>query len=184
METTKTINNAMSTDNGIICYSNLIPFIGVRTYHDEEGNIKKDNTFGGVLVDGLAEKSYTEIGKEESKIMNIIVFIVGLLLIIIYNNVIFAAMLFYIYTKKSIDNFIMFYKLIIEFKTKHGAKRQLAKYHGAEHKVIMAYNKKHDIPTLEEAKKTSRFAKECSSMRLFNQVVEDACFILFLLQLY
>lgn len=59
-------------------------------------------------------------------------------------------------------------------------KPEFKKYHAAEHKIIN-YIKKYDkIPTLEEAKKESRFCATCTSIKTFYKVILGITWIILL----
>ena len=72
-------------------------------------------------------------------------------------GLILAAMYFSVYVSIDIFNIIKFSYVIkcMEHST--------AKFHASEHMMLNAYEKLQRVPTLEEAKKFSRFYKNCES---------------------
>ena len=181
MEETKTIYHAMSTNNGIICYSNLIPVMCVSTYYDENEVIQKEERFGISMLDAITEDSYTRASKKENNIFIVIMLFLSIFLTIFSKNVVFGLIFMYFYSRNTFEYYQMFYLVVTEFKTKNGTKRSLAKFHAAEHKAINAYTKKQEVPTFEEVKKASRFSEKCGSMMLFNKIMEDTSYALVLI---
>ena len=166
MEENKFIINARSKKNGIVFYSNRIPFLGIEAILDDSENIQTNIVDKGLekFIDYLGTYNEEEntLNKKRIIIFYVLIIILSIVLYVCFKNFGFliASMYFLAFVFRDLYEFINEVPLLRK-KDKHGY--SIAKFHGAEHKVVNAYNKLERIPTLEEAKKFSRFSKLCGS---------------------
>lgn len=156
--------HARSKRNGIVFYSKTLDKLGLEAYYDENGKIQTRNIHTSANdFDDFLEMLYCEkkISNKIIYVINVFIFLLGAILFILLKNYGFfgAAILFVTFSEK-IFNFINF---SISVKSKNSEDYSLGKFHSAEHMVCKAYEKLKRIPTLDEAKKYSRFHKRCGS---------------------
>ena len=182
----KYIDHAQSFDNGIVCYSNICPIIGVYTYYNNEGKIKKKK----VLMSDIIKK--TEIERENDLLLEAepeiliryIFFMLTVCLFALTQSYIFTLVYCVLSFNRTLDAYEMFFRLIRQFKQKDGSKKGLAKIHAAEHMMINAYKEKQRIPSYKEVESKSRFSPECGTLNFFNRVFTDTVIALSLLLAY
>lgn len=163
MSESKTNVKTRAKNNGIVFYSNKYPFVGSETYFDGSGKIQsklvpiQHESYLGILYD-----KGNKVNKKKVFIFNIVLMLFSVIVCSFTQNfgLIIAAVYFSAFV--SIDFFDII-KISYSMKAKKGKNHSTAKFHAAEHMVLNAYEKFHRIPTLEEAKKCSRFYKNCES---------------------
>jgi len=159
--------SARSSKNGIIFYSNIYSFIGMKAYFDEFENIRTEI----VYKDNEDVVDYTSILNRKGSIFNIKnLAIIDLFLIIsavigcAYTGnfgLVLGAIFFSVFV-----SWDLWRTIIVSYvmKKKDNRGYSIAKFHAAEHKVLNAYKKLKRIPTIEETKKFSRFSTQCGSI--------------------
>lgn len=169
----KKITKARSHSNGIIFFSNIKPEYATDTFLDKNGEVR---TYP--IPTELADSpDYDDSAYEPSclKLWMLIAFdglliLSGILLAIFfgYFNAIWASIYFSIFASYNIFGLI-YACFCNKYQDEHN--HSIAKFHGAEHMAINAYDKLKHIPTLEEIKRFSRFSKHCGSMQVINKTV-------------
>lgn len=158
--------HARSKRNGIVFYSKTLDGLGLEAYYDENGEIKTSKILTSANdFDTFLEMLYCENKISDKLIfgLNILMFLIGLVLFLTLNNYgIFVSAITFTTFSDRIFNFINF---SISIKSKNSEDYSLGKFHSAEHMACHAYEKLKRIPTLDEAKKYSRFHKRCGSKR-------------------
>lgn len=186
MKEIKTIDHALSTKNGIVMYSNKYPIIGVRTYYNEDDEIKKEVTIGGSILDNIISGNndidYNNIIKTERILFTAFCFATIILSILFCNMSFFVALIGLFYSK-TISDYALIGVEVRSYQKQRKDKNSIPRFHAAEHKVINAYEKKQNIPTFEEVEKASRFSKKCGTMAFFNNMIRSTCFAVFLIVL-
>lgn len=172
----KEIFKARSTKNGIIFYSNLIPFCGTETFIDENGSICSQPISNppGKKPDyqiPLDDKLYALRKKREIFLDFIILFFSFFLASTFGITGLPGAVIFFCLTTSSL--FYTFVEYCHEGRIPDKNGYSLNRFHGAEHMAINAYNKLQRIPTLEEIRGFSRFLKNCGSRHLFKKLVPN-----------
>lgn len=166
MEKNKFIINARSKKNGIVFYSNIFPFIGMEAILDDSENIQTNVVDQGLekFIDylGILHEGETKPNKKWIIIFDAAILFLSIILSVIFKNFGFVLGAIYFSVFVSIDLY-SFVNGAIRLKKKGKNGYSIAKFHGAEHKVLNAYERLQRIPTLEEAKKYSRFSRLCGS---------------------
>lgn len=163
MEKTKFIKRARSKGNGIVFYSNSCPNLGVEAFLENGESYTRivpaeltcQRDYAGMLF----ELSQMHIKRNTMLLMGLS-FMMALIALNVFNNiyVFWALSWFGLTVAGKLVSFLTFV-----YQLKMGNQKQTARFHGAEHKVINAYEKLQRIPTLEEARNASCFSKNCGS---------------------
>ena len=171
----KIVKHALSLDNGIILYSNIFPILGVKTYYDENDNIRYEYTRG--YPDNFIFKAVESDNKIRiwAMIFNLALIVFSLFYIDIGKYALVASFYAFIISH-AISDYIAIILWILRHKIMKKEGYSLSKFHAAEHMVINAYEKKQGIPTYEEIKKSSRITNDCGSMETFNQIFSKTLF--------
>jgi len=187
MENNKFIINARSKRNGIIFYSNIFPLIGMEAFLDDSGNIQTNVIDKGLerFIDylGTLNEEENTLNKRWIIIFDIIIIILSIIACVFSKNFGFVIGAIYFSAFVSIDLY-KFINSVCNLRKRDKNGYYTAKFHGAEHKVLNAYKKLQRIPTLEEARKFSRFSKLCGSraiiyrMFMFTLLTATIIFIL------
>lgn len=173
MNERKNITHARSKKDGITIFSDKFPLIGVETFLDENENIVSQY----VLLKFEDIYDTSEISKRDSaKIIIFDILLIALSWVIsIFTNhfgLFNAALIFSIIASRESFRFMRTF-LKVKFK-----ESSTARFHAAEHMAINAYNRLQRIPSLDEIKKSSRFAKYCSSQEYL--IVQLGIFLILL----
>ena len=172
----KYVKMARSRKNGIILFSNTLPFLCAEALVDENDKIVSRITQLVVGEDefmnafGILDKRKL-FSIKETVIFDVFLVIVSLLVSLLLKNicVLLASVYFCFYMSVP---FFTFIKLAYVMKSSKESKYSVAKFHSAEHMVINAYTDLQRIPSFDEVKKASRFSRHCGSMKL----IEDLSF--------
>lgn len=173
MNDLKHIIHARSSKNGITIFSQKFPIIGVETCFDENENIVTQYRLLKFedMYDVSEKKHHNPV---LSLLLYILLMVFSLVLSTLTDNFGFFAAAFVfcitapIHTSYFIEAFIK-----IKFK-----EPSTARFHGAEHMALNAYNELQRIPTLDEIKKFSRFSRHCSSQ---SQLITQLGIFLFII---
>ncbi len=180
----KKICKARSSKNGIIFYSNVFPFCGTETFVDENGNICNRRVFRSADQIIYLDDSTNALRKKRRILLDTILIFLSFVLGFAFNIVgLPTAIMFFCLTTSS-----LFYALV-ESCHKGGICDEngysFKGFHGAEHMAVNAYNTLQRIPTLEEIRSFSRFAKDCGSRFTFKKLsINLLTALLFALQGY
>lgn len=173
MQNNKIIIKARSKKNGIVFYSNTLPFVGSETFYDDSGKMQSRLIFTRVdeLVDymGTLNEKENTFNKKNLIIFDFALIIISIIAFVCTKNfgLIFASIYFSVFVSHDLFEFA---KISYKMKLKKGRECSIAKFHAAEHMAINAYKKLQRIPTLEEAKKYSRFSKNCGSRKILSRI--------------
>lgn len=177
----KTICSARSTKNGIIFYSNLIPYCGTETFIDENGNICNRPVIHtpDQVPDSLIPLDYKSNALREKRriLLDLMLILLSVILAFTFGNVglLSAAICFCLTTSSLFYDFVeSCHKIGIRDDNGYSLKR----FHGAEHMAINAYDKLRRIPTLEELRSFSRFRKNCRSRAIFKKLSVNLLYVL------
>jgi uncharacterized protein YqhQ len=198
MNAKKSINNskelpefpilkASSSEIGIRFFSNECDFFQVFSYVDKDGKIQTDAL--PVYIGDRQEFWEFYENYDEKKHRNLLagLVIIGVILTILLTaifksvDITFAMVYFTIFVIPVFVSTVFNY-YDIDLKKLKITPKPLAKFHGAEHKVINAYNKFNRVPTFDEVKKASRYSSSCTFMNQIALLV--AIFIIFLSNLF
>lgn len=159
------------TKNGIVFLTKQFNFRGVEAYFDDDGKIRtrSASTDESSHLDdflGIHLEKGNRVNKKKVIIFDIILIIFSIIGFAFNKNffLILAAMYFCVFVS---SNFLNILKISYDMKVKKENK-VTAKLHAAEHMLLNAYEKLQRVPTLEEAKKFSRFYKNCKSAKFFS----------------
>lgn len=173
MEKKQFIIDARSKKNGIVFYSNLFPFIGVQAFFDNYGNIKSK------LIDkeldefvdyvGTLNEGEKTLNKKKLIILDSVLILFSIIGCIFSGNfgLVLGSIFFSIFVSKDLYRFS---KACYNMNLKDEKQRSTAMFHAAEHMVLNAYQTLKRIPSLEEAKKFSRFSKLCGSRAILSRM--------------
>ncbi len=159
----KHVESARSEFDGIVFYSNTVPFLGVRSIVTVDGRyiarptwLSLEDFFGFISGNGL--RKYV-LDRKSILMMNILLLLLAVTTMDPW--IIFGMVYFVVFASK------YFYQLVtFSAAIKFGDARSVGRFHSAEHKVVNAYNTLKRIPTMEELTSFSRFSNECGSRKL------------------
>ena len=109
---------------------------------------------------------------EENKFINFLIFIIETVLLCIFECFFikkFATFMFVLYTVITASTIIS--NIVIFFN------KDTSRNHSAEHKMFNAYNKMKVLPSIEDAKKFSRFNINCGTNLFFTHIVTYILYI-------
>jgi hypothetical protein len=172
-KTFKDVQEAMSSVNGIIFYSDQydLPF-GVETFIDEKGRMRsKLYLVSNYNVLRNMESRWFYESDDIAKVNPIFLLIIRLLLIIIAVfsknfNITFAILYFSVMALHELVLVIFQCKYI---KQNEKGKR-LGRFHAAEHKSLNAYRKYERVPTCDEIKAESKISRSCGSRFIIRKI--------------
>lgn len=168
MKKSKYIRGAYSKKNGIVFYSNTIPLISCETFRDESGEIQSRIVLTALVQNYDVEENEKTVTFIKKEIVMFDTILIGIAMLLKNINAIFGAIYFSLFVSKDFFDFI---KTIYQFKSKKGKQYSRCTFHAAEHMAINAYESLQRIPTLDEAKKYSRFSKGCGSNQVLFKVI-------------
>ena len=181
------ILHAYSTNNGITFYSEKLPIVGVEIYYDDSGYVQTQRVFTkpAEFIHSLnLSKDYKHFHVSNSSVT---IFILTILVFSFFAfevsqnfGFIIAGIYFCCFCAYE---FLKLLKTVIYNKKSNVGCFSTAKFHGAEHMSIQAYNELNRLPTLEEVKKFSRFDKYCGSQTALSYIFITwiGCFLIILL---
>lgn len=173
MATLKKVQEARSKKNGIIFYSNIQPLIGVETYFDENKNIKSRIVLSRLdeVIDylGFINDKNIFFDKRILIIFDMLLILLSILICKKTGNygLVTGTIYFAGFVSFDLFNFIK-----VSYSTKYNKENNgsTAKFHGAEHMVLNAYQSLQKVPTLEEVKQFSHFSKNCGSRFIISRI--------------
>lgn len=157
----KTIKTSRCFNDSIVFYSNSKPYLGVKSYLNDEGEINTNVIFTTLLSNPIITTSSEELA--------VFIFDMAIILKCLFLEdtiLLFAAIYFSL--GMSLD---LYYVVKSSLKFKFGSEKSAAKFHAAEHMAVNAYQTLQRVPSLEEIKHFSRFIKTCGSASLFGNII-------------
>lgn len=181
------IIHAISRKNGITFYSTKLPIVGTKVYYDESGQIDSEtiltNTYNFIhKLEILKDSSYLHVNIFSKVAFITTIFLFSFFTFKLTNNFGFLIAGFH-FCCFGACNFLELIKIIIYNKKNDRNNFSAAKFHGAEHMAIQAYNTLNRLPTMDEIKKFSRFDKYCGSQKKLSElfITIVSCFIIILI---
>ena len=161
------IKQARSQHNGILFYSSLFPFLGIKSIITDKNEYIAGPTITLVddVIDFWGSKTLEKYVLKRGTIylINSILFFIAIVFYIHTRDfrVVFVTLYFIYFASKHLYQLILF-----SIGIKMGEAKRLGRFHSAEHMAVDAYNSLNRVPTLTELQKFSRYSPDCGSMKL------------------
>ena len=165
----KCITSARSTHDGIVFYSNLVPFLGVHSIVTPDGRFEAGPTI--TLIEdilGIFGGGTLSAYVISSRMVWFVNFIILFAVVSFTKDfwLIFATVYFMVTVSQSFYQFLVFAATI-----KLGSCKRLGRFHAAEHMAVNAYNTLQRVPTMDELREFSRFSSSCGSKSMTKEIL-------------